>query len=114
VRAPGIVLLLACVLGALLAPLGLAACGGATDPFAGLYWEPSSGRRIEVKRDGDAYKLYYGRDQRAHRAVLDGDQLTITDPMGGRTVLRPGEAEGTLELVTGGETSLLKPLPQHQ
>lgn len=107
-------LLLAGVLAVLLAPLALAGCGGNTDPFSGLYWEPSTGRRIEIRREGDAYHLYYGRDQRSYEARRDGDRLIITEPMGGETVLRPGEAEGTLELVTGGKTTLLKPLPQHQ
>jgi hypothetical protein len=107
-------LLLACLLAALLTPPVLAGCGGKADPFAGLYWEPSSGRRVEVERDGDAYKLFYGRDRRAYAAVREDGRLVITDPLGGKTLVRPGEEEGTLELVTGGETTLLKPLPQSQ
>jgi hypothetical protein len=103
------------VLVALLAlPALLASCGGNADPFAGLYWEPSSGRRIEIKHDDGRYQLYYGSELRAHTATRDGDQLVIADPMGGQTVVRAGVDEGTLELVTGGETTLLKPLPQHQ
>lgn len=106
---------LVCLLLALLsAPALLAACGGGADPFSGQYWEPSSGRRIEIARDGEAYELYYGRELHAYPARLEGDHLVITDPMGGKTVVRPGRAEGTLELVSGGETTLLKPLPQHQ
>jgi hypothetical protein len=106
--------LLACLLAAVLAPLVLVACGGNADPFAGLYWEPSSGRRIEIKKDGDAYKLYYGRDLRAYAATSQGDTLVISEPMGGRTIVRVGQEEGTLELVTGGKTTVLKRLPQHQ
>ena len=34
--------------------------------------------------------------------------------MGGQTIVRLGEAEGTLELETAGETTLLKRLQQHQ
>ena len=34
--------------------------------------------------------------------------------MGGKTVVLPGSDEGTLELVTGGETTVLKRLSQHQ
>jgi hypothetical protein len=108
-----VVLRLVVVLVALLLPLVAAACGNA-DPFAGLYWEPSSGRRIEIRQDGEAYKLYYGRDLRAHVAERRGDELVVTDPMGGKTVVRLGEAEGSLELVTGGQTSLLERLQQHQ
>ena len=44
-------LLAALALVAVLAPLALAACGNA-DPFTGLYWEPSTGRRIEIKHVG--------------------------------------------------------------
>ena len=103
---------------AVLAALALAtslpvACGNA-DPFAGAYWEPATGRRIEIQQDGDGYKLYYGRDMRPYAAVRDGDELEITDPMGGKSVVRRGAVEGTLELVSGGETTVLKPLPQHQ
>jgi len=89
------------------------ACGNA-DPFTGLYWEPASGRRIEIQRDGDGYRLYYGRDMHPYAAVRDGDELTITDPMGGKSIVRRGAGEGTLELVSGGETTELRPLPQHQ
>ena len=111
--APAGAVLLVCLV-AVVAPLALAACGATTDPFAGLYWEPSSGRRIEIERDGDAYKLYYGRDLRAYPATLDGEELVVTDPMGGKTVVRPGTAAGTLMMSSGGETTVLKPLPQHQ
>jgi len=111
-RRPGR-LLLCVVLAALLLPLVLTACGNA-DPFVGLYWEPSSGRRIEIRQDGDAYKLYYGRDLRAHTAKREGEELVITDPMGGKTVIRLTGAEGSLQLVTGGETTSLERLDQHQ
>ncbi len=96
-----------------LAPSALPACGNA-DPFAGTYWEPATGRRIEIQRTADGYELYYGRDLRPFPATRAGDQLTITDPMGGKTVITPGTAEGTLKLLTGGKTTVLKPLPQHQ
>lgn len=111
-RIPAFLLLVCLVV--FLAPPALTACGATADPFAGLYWEPSSGRRIEIEREGDAYRLYYGRDQRAHAAVRDGEQLVLTDAMGGKTVVRTGTADGTLEMVSGGETTVLKPLPQHQ
>jgi hypothetical protein len=110
-RASG--LLLALLLLGLLTPLVLASCGN-TDPFAGLYWEPATGRRIEVRHTQDGYELYYGRDLRPFPATRAGDVLTITDPMGGKTTLRPAQAEGTLRMVSGGKTTVLKPLPQHQ
>jgi hypothetical protein len=111
-RASGLLLALLLLLG-LLSPLVLAACGNA-DPFVGLYWEPASGRRMEIRHTQDGYELYYGRDLRPFPATRDGDVLTITDPMGGKTTLRPGQAEGTLQMVSGGKTTVLKPLPQHQ
>jgi hypothetical protein len=105
--------LLVVVLAMLAAATLPVACGN-TDPFTGVYWEPASGRRIEIRADGDGYKLFYGRDMHPYAAVRDDDELTITDPMGGKSVVRQGSAEGTLELVSGGETTVLRPLPQHQ
>ncbi len=107
------VLLLVVLVAAALAAFALAACGNA-DPFAGLYWEPSSGRRVEIRKDGDAYRLYYGAAKEPYRATRNGDELTIHDPMGGDTIIRPGDQTGTLTLETGGETTVLKQLPQHQ
>ncbi len=94
--------------------LALAGCGGNADPFAGLYWEPSTARRVEIRKDGDAYWLYYGAAKRPFPAARAGDELRIAEPMGGSIVVRPGPEEGTLEMVSGGETTLLKRLPQHQ
>jgi len=111
---PAAALLALTILVVALLPLALAACGGNADPFAGIYWEPATGRRIEIRHTGDGYELYYGRDLRPFPAKREGDQLVIMDPMGGRTVVRPGDAEGTLKLVSGGKTTVLKQLPQHQ
>ena len=97
----------------LLAPL-LTGCGGNADPFTGLYWEPTSGRRVEIRKEGETYWLYYGAAKQAYQAKRDGDELIIAEPMGGETIVRRGEAEGTLELETAGKTTLLKRLPQHQ
>ena len=99
---------------ALLWVLALAGCGGNADPFTGLYWEPSSSRRVEIRRDGDTYWLYYGAAKQPFKATRHGDELRIVEPMGGETLVRPGEAEGTLELEASGETTLLRRLPQHQ
>jgi len=92
----------------------LAGCGGDADPFVGLYWEPSTSRRVEIRKDGDDYWLYYGAALQPHQATRQGDELRISEPMGGQTVVRKGDEVGTLELETGGKTTLLKRLQQHQ
>ena len=106
--------LLTLLLAGLAAALALTGCGGNADPFTGLYWEPSSGRRVEIRKDGDAYRLYYGVAKEAYQATRSGDELHIAEPMGGQTIVRLGKAEGTLELVSGGKTTKLQPLPEHQ
>jgi hypothetical protein len=106
--------LLALLLASLAAALALAGCGGNADPFTGLYWEPSSGRRVEIRKDGDAYRLYYGAAREAYTAKRTGDELRIAEPLGGQTIVRLGKAEGTLELLSGGKTTKLQPLPEHQ
>ncbi len=98
---------------AVVAGSALPACGNA-DPFTGLYWEPSTARRVEIRKEGDAYLLYYGAAKRPFEATREGDELRIAEPLGGQTIVRLGEAEGTLELETAGETSLLERLQQHQ
>ena len=100
------------LLPAALAP-SLAACGGDDDPFAGLWWEPTTGRRIEIRLESGQYWLYYGAAKRPHLAARDGDELRIRDPLGEDIVVRPGE-DGTLEMDVGGEVTELKPVPQHQ
>ena len=99
---------------ALVAALALPACGGNADPFTGIYWEPSTARRVEIRKDGDAYRLYYGAAKRPFEATRDGDELVIAEPMGGRTVVRLGDDADTLELETAGKTTLLERLQQHQ
>jgi hypothetical protein len=113
VRRPSAALLLVLLLLAAAAAPALTACGNA-DPFAGLYWEPSTARRVEIRKDGDTYLLYYGAELRPFTATREGDELRIAEPMGGETIVRLGDAEGTLELVTAGETTQLKRLQQHQ
>jgi hypothetical protein len=92
----------------------LAGCGGNADPFVGLYWEPSTARRVEIRKDGDDYWLYYGAAKKPYQAIRDGDELRITEPMGGQTIVRRGADDATLELETAGKTTLLKRLQQHQ
>ena len=105
--------LLALVLLALVAS-ALPACGGNADPFTGLYWEPSSGRRVEIRKEGDDYLLIYGAAKRPFKATREGDELRVAEPLGGQTVVRLGDDVSTLELETGGKTSLLERLQQHQ
>lgn len=92
----------------------LAGCGGNADPFVGLYWEPSTSRRVEIRKDGDEYWLYYGAAKKPYQALRDGDELRISEPMGGQTIVRRGDDDSTLELETAGKTTLLKRLQQHQ
>ena len=92
----------------------LTGCGGNADPFVGLYWEPSTSRRVEIRKDGDDYWLYYGAALQPHQATRHGDELRISEPMGGQTVIRQGDDVGILELETAGKTTLLKRLQQHQ
>jgi hypothetical protein len=106
--------LLALLLATLIAAPLLAGCGGNADPFTGLYWEPSSGRRVEIRKDGETYWLYYGAAKQAYPARRDGDELIIAEPMGGETIVRKGDTEGALELETAGKTTTLKRLQQHQ
>jgi hypothetical protein len=91
----------------------LAACGNA-DPFVGLYWEPSSGRRIEIRREGDGYSLIYGAAKLTSAARREGDELVIRHPLGGDTIVRKGDAEGVLIMESGGGTTRLKRLQQRQ
>jgi hypothetical protein len=107
--------LLVGLLFSLAAAWALPACGGSeTDPFAGLYWEPSTGRRVEIRLAGDSYEFIYGAGKRPFPAVRDGDELRIAEPMGGDTVVRRGGSAGTLEMVSGGRTTTLELLTQHQ
>ena len=93
--------------------LAVAACGTKTDPFAGLWWEPATGRRIEIRVAGDAYKVLYGAARAPFPATRSGDELRVAAPLGGAMVFRPA-AGGTLTLTAAGRTSVLKPVPQHQ
>jgi len=113
-RRTGRAVLLALLVLTLLAAFMVPACGGNADPFTGLYWEPSTARRVEIRREGDVYQLFYGAAKRPFAAAREGDELRIAEPMGGETVVRLGDRVGTLELVTAGKTSRLERLQQHQ
>ena len=80
-RARLLAALILAVLLAVLVPI-LAACGGDDEPFAGLWWEPATGRRIEIRLENGQYWLYYGAAKRPHLAERDGDELRIRDPLG--------------------------------
>ena len=93
--------------------LAVAACGVKTDAFAGLWWEPATGRRIEIRVAGDAYKVLYGAARAPFPATRSGDELRVADPLGGAMVFKQA-AGGTLTLTAAGRTSVLKRVPQHQ
>jgi hypothetical protein len=93
--------------------LPLAACGTVDDPFTGLWWEPASGRRIEITKDGGQYGLLYGAARRPYQATRVGDELLIRQPIGGDIVVKTA-AGGHLSMVIGGKTSRLVRVPQHQ
>ncbi len=78
------------LLAALLLSLALtfAACGAKEDPFAGLWWEPATGRRIEIRVAGDAYKVLYGAARAPFPATRSGGELRVTDPLGGAMVFK--------------------------
>lgn len=81
------------------------------DPFSGVWWEPSSGRRIEIVRAVDGYTLYYGAQRRPFSAERRGDgELRIAAPLGGDILVRP-VADDRLELVDGGTATTLERLP---
>jgi hypothetical protein len=107
---------LACAgLAALLLSLALtfAACGAKEDPFAGLWWEPATGRRIEIRVSGGAYKVLYGATRAPFPATRSDGELRVTDPLGGAMVFKEA-AGGTLTLRAAGTTTVLKRVPQHQ
>lgn len=79
------------------------------DPFSGVYWEPASGRRVEIARQGDSYVLYYGVARRPFPAVREGDTLRLRDPLGGTIVVRPA-GDGGLRLEGAGAAGALRPL----
>ena len=105
----------AVVLPVLLAGLLVAvgACGDG-DRFTGVYWEPETGRRVEIRRDGDSFRLYYGVAERPYVAERHGDELRVGAPLGGDIVVRPAGHGEALEMVTGGHASRLEPLPPEQ
>ncbi len=106
-RCPAVVALLAAIV--LMAALALAGCG--SDPFSGVWWEPATGRRIEIRELADGYQLLYGAEKRPYAAVRDGDELTIAQPFGALIVIQADD-DGTLRLVGDGPTTRLQRLPE--
>jgi hypothetical protein len=106
-RARGLLLLVAVT--ALLAILGTSLARG-DDEFSGVWWEPASGRRVEIVRDGDEFTFLYGAERRAFTAERRGDDLVIAAPLGGEIVVRAVSAD-RLELIDGGRTTALQPAP---
>lgn len=80
------------------------------DAFIGVWWEPESGRRVEIAREGDAFTLLYGALRRPFAAERRRDELVIAAPLGGDIVVR-AVGDDRLELVDGGRTTVLRPAP---
>lgn len=92
----------------------VAACGGAaSDPFAGSWWEPSSGRRVQIEAAADGYQVLIGADLQSYPATETGGELRVAHPELGSVVIRQASG-GRLELVEGDTTGLLERAPQHQ
>jgi hypothetical protein len=80
------------------------------DGFSGVWWEPDSGRRVEIVREGDGFTLLYGAERRPFAAERRGDELVIAAPLGDDIIVRAVAAD-RLELVDGGRTTTLRPAP---
>jgi len=80
------------------------------DAYSGLWWEPDTGRRIEIVREGDRYSLLYGAARRPFAAEKRGDELVIAAPLGGDIVVRAVAADRLL-VIDGGQTTTLQPAP---
>jgi hypothetical protein len=83
---------------------------GDDDAFAGVWWSPDTGRRVEIVRDGDGYALLYGAQRRPFAAERRGDELAIAAPLGGDIIVR-AKSKDRLVLVEGGRTTTLVPAP---
>ena len=79
------------------------------DPFTGVYWDPGSGRRVEITHTDDRYRLLYGVAKHWYAAERHGDELQVRDPFSGYVLVRATD-EG-LFLVNGGAETKLEPLP---
>jgi hypothetical protein len=93
--------------------LQLAACGTNDDPYTGLWWEPSSGLRLEIRKDGGAYTLQVGTDLQRYTAEARGEELYVARSQGGDITVKQAP-EGRLDLVIGGTSNRLQRAPQHQ
>jgi hypothetical protein len=93
------------------AAASLAGCGAGDDPFGGVWWEPDTGRRIEIRRQDDGYRLLYGAEKRPFAAVREGDRLTITQPFGAPITIAASE-DGTLRMLSDGRASVLRRVPE--
>ena len=109
VRRRRAVALLLIAVAAALVFLGTSVARG-DDAFSGVWWEPDSGRRVEIVREGDAYTFLYGAERRPFTAERRGDDLVIAAPLGGDIVVRAVAAD-RLELIDGVRTTTLQPVP---
>ena len=106
-RAVGLLLLAAAAAALVIVATSLAR---GEDAFSGVWWEPDSGRRVEIVREGDGFTLLYGAERRPFAAEKRGDELVIAAPLGGDIVVRAVAAD-RLELDDGGRTTTLRPAP---
>ena len=64
--------------------------GGTPDRFAGVWWDPSTGRRVELVAEGDGYVLLYGAAKQRYAAREYEGRLIVASPLGDDIVIRPG------------------------
>ena len=91
----------------------LTACGTNDDPYTGLWWEPASGLRLEVRKEGGSYTLQVGTDLQRYAAEVRGEELYAARSEGGDITVRQAP-EDRLDIVIGDTSSRLQRAPQHQ
>ncbi len=82
----------------------------AGDPFSGVYWDPASGRRVEITHTDGRFQFLYGTARQGYPAERHGSELRVRDPFTGYIVVRSTSAGLVLEM--GARTSKLRPLPR--
>jgi hypothetical protein len=91
----------------------LAACGTNSDPFLGLWWQPTSRTSLEIRKDGGVYTLRVGSDLQRYTAAVRGAELYVARSAGGDIIVKQAPG-GLLDLVMGGTTTRLQRAPEHQ
>jgi hypothetical protein len=78
------------------------------DPFVGVFWEQETGRRIEITKRDDVYRLTYGVNRQSYEGERHGDELYVKEPFGQSVIW--ARDDGTLLLHTSDGQSVLAPL----